>query len=193
MDESLAVTKASLVKLLDGVLYPNPDDAGNPTNPWGPYGPVGPLIGGLQHVFAMVLLNPQPLPPQVEAQRSGSVSVPWRSALVARAVIDQSVAQYRFAEVMGGGEHSEGAIETIRRHIREFVDDYCGTGARRWPLPWPFPLGLDPAELNPIDLLVAGAQFQKAADSVADGPLQADYSAAADRLLETGMKRLESG
>ena len=193
MDGTLTVTKASLVKLLDGVLYPNPDDAGNPTNPWGPYGPVGPLIGGLQHVFAMVLLNPQPLPPQVEAQRSGSVSVPWRSALVARAVIDQSVAQYRFAEVMGGGEHSEGAIETIRMHIREFVDDYCGTGERRWSLPWPFPLGLDPAELNPIDLLVAGAQFQKAADSVADGPLQADYSAAADRLLETGMKRLESG
>jgi hypothetical protein len=192
MDGTLTVTKASLVKLLDGVLYPNPDDAGDPGNPWGPYGPVGPMIPGLQHVLAMVLLNPQPLPPQVEAQRSGSVSVPWRSALVARAVIDQTVAQYRFAEVMGGGEHSEGAIETIRRHIREFVDDYCGTGARRWPLPWPFPLGLDPAELNPIDLLVAGAQFQKAADSVADGPLQADYSAAADRLLETGMKRLES-
>jgi len=140
----------------------------------------------------MVMLNPQPLPPQPELQRSSSVPVPWRSALVARAVIDQSVAQYRFAEVMGGGEHSEGAIETIRRHIREFVDDYCGTGARRWPLPWPFPLGLDPADLDPIDLLVAGAQFQKAADSVADGPLQADYSAAADRLLKTGMQRLES-
>jgi hypothetical protein len=52
---------------------------------------------------------------------------------------------------------------------------------------------LDPAELNPIDLLVAGAQFQKAADSVANSPLQADYSAAADRLLKTGMQRLESG
>jgi hypothetical protein len=55
------------------------------------------------------------------------------------------------------------------------------------------PSGLDPAELNPIDLLVAGAQFQKAADSVADGPLQADYSAAAHRLLKTGMQRLENG
>jgi hypothetical protein len=192
MDGTLTVTKASLVKLLDGVLYPNPDDPGDPGNLWGPCGPVGPVIPGLQHVFAMVLLNPQPLPPQVEAQRSGSIALPWRSALVARAVIDQSVAQYRFAEVMGSGEHSEGAIETIRRHIKEFVDDYCGTGAHRWPLPWPFPLGLDPAELNPIDLLVAGAQFQKAADSVADSPLQADYSAAADRLLKTGMQRLES-
>jgi len=193
MDATLTITKASLVKLLDGMLYPNPDFPGDPTNPWGPYGPIGPLIQGLQHHFAMVLLNPQPLPPQSELQRSDSVPVPWRSALVARAVIDQSVAHYRFAEVMGGGKHSEGAIQTIRRHIREFVDDYCGTGARRWPLPWPFPVGLDPAELDPIDLLVAGAQFQKAADSVANSPLQADYSAAADRLLETGMKRLESG
>ena len=192
MDGNLTVTKASLVKLLDGVLYPNPDDAGNPTNPWGPYGPVGPLIGGLQHVFAMVLLNPQPLPPQSELQRSGSVPAPWRSALVAHAVIDQTMAQYRFAEVMGGGEYAEGAIETIRRHIRELVDNYCGTGAHRWPLPWPFPLGLDPAELNPIDLLVAGAQFQNAAESAADGPLHADYSGAADRPLTTGMQRLES-
>ena len=193
MEGTFTVTKTSLVKLLDGVLYPNPDFPGDPTNPWGPQGTVGPLIQGLQHVLAMVLLNPQPLPPQSELQRSDSVPVPWRSALVARAVIDHSVAQYRFAEVVGGGEHSEGTIETIRRHIREFVDDYCGTGARRWPLPWPFPLGLDPAELNPIDLLVAGAQFQKAADSVANSPLQADYSAAADRLLKTGMQRLESG
>jgi hypothetical protein len=191
MDGTLTVTKASLVKLLDEMLYPNTGHPGDPTNPWGPYGPVGPLIQGLQHVFAMVLLNPQPLPPQSELQRSDSVPVPWRSALVARAVIDQTVSQYRFAEVMGSGDYSQGAIETIRRHIREFVDDYCGTGARRWPLPWPFPLGFDPAELNPIDLLIAGAQFQKAADSVADGPLQADYSAAADRLLKTGLQRLE--
>ena len=171
MDGTLTVTKASLVKLLDGVLYPNPDFPGDPTTPWGPHGSVGPLIQGLQQIFD-----------------SG-----FGGLTVARAVIDHSVAQYRFAEVVGGGEHSEGTIETIRRHIREFVDDYCGTGPRRWPLPWPFPLGFDPAELNPIDLLIAGAQFQKAADSVAEGPLQADYSAAADRLLKTGLQRLEDG
>jgi len=46
MDGTLTVTKASLVKLLDGMLYPNPDLSADPTNPWGPYGPVGPLIGG---------------------------------------------------------------------------------------------------------------------------------------------------
>ena len=92
---------------------------------------------------------------------------------------------------MGGRERSERALEAIRAHVGEFVDDYCGSGARRWPLPRPFPLGLDPARLAPWDLLAAGAQFQKAADSVADGPLKGDFAAAADRLLETGVRRLE--
>ena len=45
-----------------------------------------------------------------------------------------------------------------------------------------------------MDLLAAGTQFQKAADSIADGsPLQEHFSAAADQLIETGMDRLESG
>jgi hypothetical protein len=91
---------------------------------------------------------------------------------------------------------SDEALETVRAHIREFVHDYCnttGTGPRRWPLPRPFPLGVDPAQVNPIDLLAAGAQFQKAADSVPNSPLQADFPGAADRLLETGMQWLEKG
>ena len=189
MNGSLNVTKGALVRLIDGVLYPNPDDPGDPGNPWGPYGPIGPIASGPLREFSWVLLNPQPLPPK----EAGPFPQPWRSAVVARTVIDQVVAQYRFAEVMGARERSERAIETIRSHISEFVDDYCGSGARRWPLPRPFPLGQDPAELDPVDLLVAGAQFHKAADSVADGPLKEDFSAAADRLLETGMRRLEGG
>jgi hypothetical protein len=76
-----------------------------------------------------VLLNPQPLPPK----EAGPFPEPWRSAAVARTVIDQVVAQYRFAEVMGGRERSERAIETIRSHISEFVDDYCGSGPAGGP------------------------------------------------------------
>jgi hypothetical protein len=34
MDGTLTVTKASLVKLLDGMHYPNTDPPGDPTNPW---------------------------------------------------------------------------------------------------------------------------------------------------------------
>jgi len=189
VDGTLTVTKAALLKVLDTVLYPNPNDPGDPGNPFGPYGPIGPLI----RAALRDLLNPQPLPPLAQA---GLFPDPWRSAWVARTVIDQVVAQYRSASVVPGTPLREGdeALETIRAHIREFVDDYCntpGTGPRRWPLPRPFPLGVDPAQVNPIDLLAAGAQFQKAADSVPNGPLQGDFSGAADRLLETGMQRLE--
>jgi hypothetical protein len=42
-----------------------------------------------------------------------------------------------------------------------------------------------------LDLLVAGAQFQRAADA-AQGPLQADFSAAADQLFKTGLERMEN-
>ena len=64
MNESVNVAKAALVKLLDAVLYPNPDDPGDPSSPWGPYGPIGPVISGALRDLSWVLLNPQPLPPR---------------------------------------------------------------------------------------------------------------------------------
>jgi hypothetical protein len=64
MNEPINVTKAALVKLLDAVLYPNPDDPGDPSSPWGPYGPIGPVISGALRDLSWVLLNPQPLPPR---------------------------------------------------------------------------------------------------------------------------------
>src|SRR5215218_3422579 len=64
MNESINVSRAALVRLLDAVLYPNPDDPGDPSSPWGPYGPIGPVISGLLRDLSWVLLNPQPLPPR---------------------------------------------------------------------------------------------------------------------------------
>src|SRR5829696_9202424 len=64
MNEPINVSRAALVKLLDAVLYPNPDDPGDPSSPWGPYGPIGPVISGLLRDLSWVLLNPQPLPPR---------------------------------------------------------------------------------------------------------------------------------
>jgi hypothetical protein len=61
MSEPVNVTRAALVKLLDAVPYPNPDDPGDPSPPWwGPYGPIGPVIGGVLRGLSWVLLNPQP-------------------------------------------------------------------------------------------------------------------------------------
>ena len=64
MNEPINVTRAALLRLLDAVLYPNPDDPGDPSPPWGPYGPIGPVISGLLRDLSWVLLNPQPLPPR---------------------------------------------------------------------------------------------------------------------------------
>src|SRR5215207_2419487 len=64
MNEPVNVTRAALVKLLDAMRYPNPDDPGDPSPPWGPYGPIGPVIGGVLRGLSWVLLNPQPLPPR---------------------------------------------------------------------------------------------------------------------------------
>lgn len=111
---------------------------------------------------------------------------PWRSAFLARRVIDQAVAQYQFIEASAGQDR---AMESTRSYIREFVDDYCGTRPPRWP--WP-QVG-DLAQLSPIDLLMAGAQFQKAADAMMENPMQTDFSEAADQLFEAGLRRMEGG
>ena len=64
MNQPINVTRAALLRLLDAVLYPNPDDPGDPSSPWGPYGPIGPVVSGLLRDLSWVLLNPQPLPPR---------------------------------------------------------------------------------------------------------------------------------
>ena len=35
MNQPINITRAALVRLLDAVLYPNPDDPGDPNSPWG--------------------------------------------------------------------------------------------------------------------------------------------------------------
>ena len=80
---------------------------------------------------------------------------------------------------------SENALKAIRSVIRDVVDDWCGV----CPSKWPWPARFDAVQLRPIDLLVAGAQFHKAASL--DNPLQADFSAAADQLFATGLERIE--
>lgn len=197
MKENITISKASFVDLLSN-FYPNPEDPG-------PYGPLGPIISWALRDTSWVLLNPQPLPPKAGPSpdpwiagpgpqpwrfegRLGPGPVPW----LARMVIDRVIAEYRFATLAIEAGRSEGALEGFRLRISELVDDLCGTRPPRWPLPWPWPPKLDPDQIRPLDLLLAGAQFQRAADAMVDNPLQADFTAAADCLLETSLKRLES-
>jgi hypothetical protein len=176
MNDTITLSKASFVKLVDLILNPNPDDYGDPSNPFGPFGPGTPVI---RELIAAGLLNPGLVrlrpPPQ-----------PYRSVLDAREVIDRAFSQYQLAEMLGGSEQSEKIISATRSQIQDFVDDYCGNGRPKWPRP----RRLDAVELQPIDLIVAGVQFQKIADLAVDNPLREDLSAAADKLLEVGLNRL---
>jgi hypothetical protein len=180
-NDTITLSKTSFVKLIDLIsrsnsgFQPNPDDSGDPGNPFGPYGPGGPV---LRDLIAAGLLNPGVIrlrpPPQ-----------PYRSLLDAREVIDRAFSQYQFAEMLGGSEQSENIISATRSLIQEFVDG-CITGRPKWPRP----RRLDAVELQPIDLVIAGVQFQKIADLAVDNPLREDLGAAADKLLEVGLNRL---
>lgn len=176
MNDTVTLSKASFIKLVDFIINPNPDDPGDPRNPFGPFGPGGPVI---RELIAAGLLNPSVI-------RLGPHPEPWRSVLDARAVIDRAFSQFQLAEVLGGREQSESIISSARSQIQEFVDDYCGTGRPKWPRP----RKLDNVELQPIDLVAAGVQFQKMADLAVDNPLREDLSSAADKLLEVGLSRL---
>lgn len=176
MGETINLTKTVLVKLLD--FFPNPDDPE-------PHGPGGPVIRAIRAGFRF---EPHPDPwrsgPSPDPWRLGPQPDPWRSAVIARTIIDRAVAQYQLAEV----EQSKSAVEGVRLQMRAYVDDFCGTRPPRWPRPWPWPPKFDPADVHPVELLIAGAEFQRAA--ALNNPLQADFSAAADQLFENGFKRL---
>lgn len=170
MLQSITLSRSSLAKLLQS-FYPNPDDPG----PWGPIGPV------IRAALDRVTLNPQPLPP-------GPQPDPWRAAMFARLTIDQAVSQYQLAEALLGREAAGRASEAARSQIQAFVDEWCGTHPRPWPRPWPWPPVLDPKTVQPAELLVAGAQFETAAQL--KNPLQETFSAAAAQLIDVGLQRL---
>jgi hypothetical protein len=186
----LTLSKQTLIKLLERAST-------DPCEPWGcdpsepPPGsgwPPDPLpdperwaILNLLGRLDWVRLNPQPLPPRGH----------WRPTWVARMTIARALDLHETAEALAGdgGERARGMIE---RNVSELVDDWCGTRPhpRPYPRPWG-PLVRGTEVLQPIDLIIAGAQFQKAADALAGSALQATFEGAADRLLATGLSRLE--
>jgi hypothetical protein len=173
----LSLSKQALIELLERA---SPD----PCEPYGcdpsepPNEPPEPPIWEFPR---WLRLNPQPLPPKGH----------WRSANAARTIIAQALTLHEWTEALAsdGGERALGVIE---REVSEFVDDWCGTRPHPKPFPWPWgPIVRGTEELQPIELIVAGAQFQKAADALGGHALQERFERAADRLLQTGVSRLE--
>lgn len=180
MNTPITLPTSTFAQVLQS-FYPNPDDSG----PWGPIGPIirAALGNAAWSRMAAIMLNPQPLPPG-----AGPVPDPWRAAALARMTIDRAVSQFQLTETLLGREASEQAIEAVGMQIQAFVDDYCGTRPRPWPRPWPWP-PFESEKIEPLDLLIAGAQFEIAAR--AKNPLQETFAAAAEQLMQTGVQRLE--
>jgi hypothetical protein len=158
MTKSIALPQLTLARLLD-LFKPNPYDPE-------PGGPGGPVI----------------YPPSFF--RSAPDPNPWRSAREARTAIDRALEQWKTAELVTGGHVTETMIGGIGGGISSFVDYYCGNG-RPPKGPWP---KREATELRPLDLLVAGAQFELAAEGLSDHPLQRVCSAAADQLFAAGLQ-----
>jgi hypothetical protein len=121
--------------------------------------------------------------------------------LLGRAVLEQAFNQVRYVWRDNEDGESKKALESGRSYLRGVVDDFCGSEGPGWPShfplpPWPDPdpsPGLRPDEfkLDPVDLLIIGAQFQQAADALARNPLRSDLEEAADRLLEEGLRHAD--
>ena len=185
----------SIARLLDELGYPDPNDAD------GDWGPIGPVVRGL----TWASLNPQPLPPKWIIEllkqfgpspdplkgKEGPHPDPWKGALLARVEIDRMVGLARMLEATGGERGQEG----ISRQLAGIIDEWCETPPRpRWPLPWPFPFRFreEDFSIGPVDLVMMGVQFQKAAEALPNSTLAEDFSAAANRLTQTGLERLEA-
>ena len=176
----LSLSKQVLIELLERAS-PDPCEPYG-CDPWEPPPGQQPPWGP-GDIDILLRLNPQPLPP-----RRGH----WRAANAARTIIAQVLNLHEVSEALAsdGGEQAVGMIQS---KVSEFVDDWCGTGTRPKPFPWPWgPIVRGTEELQPIELIVAGAQFQKAADALeGNAALQESFEGAADRLLQTGVSRLE--
>jgi hypothetical protein len=181
----LSLSKRVLIELLERAS-PDPCEpyGCDPSEPGGspPWSGPEPLPDPPPREFPRWLrLNPQPLPPRGH----------WRAANAARTIIAQALTLHELTEALApiGGEQALGVIQ---RKVSEFVDDWCGTRPHPKPFPWPWgPIVRGTEELQPIELIVAGAQFQKAADALEGNPLRESFEGAADRLLQTGVSRLE--
>ena len=174
----LSLSKQALIELLERAS-PDPCEPYG-CDPWEP--PNEPPEPPIWEFPRSLRLNPQPLPPKGH----------WRATNAARTIIAQALTMHELTEALAsdGGERTLGVIQ---RKVSAFVDDWCGTPSHYpRPFPWPWgPIVRGTEELQPIELIVAGAQFQKAADALEGTALQESFEGAADRLLQTGVSRLE--
>ena len=172
-----AISNTALSQLFALRYYPNPEDDG-------PLGPGGPVM----HIIAA---GPHPEPWVV------GPGVPWKVGLLTRATISKAVEQYETAGIIIVSGAGGPIAERIDARLRAYVDAICPPPIKIKlppPRPWPWGTGfdIDPDTIDPAALIVAGAQFQLAADATEiDHPLRQVFTDSAERLFEVGIERLE--
>jgi hypothetical protein len=181
----ITLSTSALFRLLGDM--PAPDDP-DPVGPWGP------VIRNLD----AVALNPQPLPPGDPFARIASLTRPGWSArpapqlwtALARSAISTHLDRLAMAGIIIVGGDVESAGRATAEALISFADDLCPTPPH--PFPWPSPWGprID-AAIHPINLLAVAAQLQQAAESMAGQAIGEALEAAADRLLDAALGRLE--
>jgi hypothetical protein len=103
-------------------------------------------------------------------------------------VIDRANLVQQVADALAANRQQH-AIIIIGGSSQRFSDG-CGTGRIRQH--FPPPRRHDDARLSPFQLVLIAAQFQESANETTNEGLRQEFINAADRLLETGMGRLQS-
>ena len=139
-----------------------------------------------------VLLNPQPLPPrEVFPPREGFPPGPrpryW--TLLTRAVISRHLDRLEQAGIIIVG----GDVDHVLRRVAADLESFAARLLDGTP-PDVSPDSLwQPAfvagALHPVDLVLAGLQFQHAADALSEHPLHGVLESSASQLVDVGLER----
>ncbi|MEO6819394.1 MAG: hypothetical protein ABI266_01260 [Ginsengibacter sp.] len=173
------------------LLNPNPDD-NTPVGPWSPYirnalydvqNSAGAFYSGIRSAEisnfrkdSFVYLNPQPIPPRQLFIHS-----------LTSQILDKSASFMDMGKMQDNGE--ERAIIIVGGLVSDYVDELCLTPPKiiliyhNVPDPVPHPN-------YTIELLTAALQFQQAAKYSRSDAIKKVFNKAADKLINTGLKRM---
>jgi hypothetical protein len=133
------------------------------------------ILGGDR--FSDSELNPQPLPPR-------AVFV----AAFAEEVVDRALLTQEIADAMNQPGEQQGII-IVGGRLSLLVDELCGNNFKV-RIPFPRPRHDESEMLSGLELLAAGAVFEKNAATVANEGLRQELRDAGAKLIETGIARM---
>lgn len=138
-----------------------------------------------------VLLNPQPLPPrELFPPREGPPGPrPRYWTVLTRAVISRHLDRLEQAGIIIVG----GDVEHVLRRVADDLESFTARLVDGTPPDvspgdlWEPAAG--PHALHPVELVLAGLQFQHAADTLPEHPLQGVLEHSAVQLVDVGLER----